>query len=256
MVTKSGTNQFHGSLFEFLQNSAINSNNFFNNQNGVKISPKKNNQFGGTIGGPIRKDKNFFFFDYQGTISRSTGTARAGVASVPERQGDFGELCGRSGGSFDSAGRCSAANGQLWDPMSSTYSSSAGGAVRSGYIPFNNLATYMSPGNAKLAGSPYAIPARPGNLLDPVALKMMQYFPLPNVAVGTAAYNPLNNWIGTNGSRGNDKRFDIKIDNRLSDKSSLAGRLSHGWSNSEGVNCFGNIADPCTQGPNFGHQYS
>ena len=256
VVTKSGTNQYHGSLFEFLQNSALNANNFFNNQNGVKISPKKNNQFGGTIGGPIRKDKLFFFFDYQGTISRSTGTARAGVASAAERQGDFGELCGRNGGSFDSAGRCSAANGQLWDPMSSTYSSSAGGAVRSGYIPFNNMATYMSPGNPNLAGSPYALPARPGNLIDPVALKMMQYFPLPNVAVGTAAYNPLNNWIGTNGSRSNDKRFDIKIDNRLSDKSSLAGRLSHGWSTSEGVNCFGNIADPCTQGPNLGHQYS
>jgi Carboxypeptidase regulatory-like domain len=256
VVTKSGTNQFHGSLFEFLQNSALNANNFFNNQNGVKISPKKNNQFGGTIGGPIRKDKVFFFFDYQGTISRSTGTARAGVASAAERQGDFGELCGRNGGSFDSAGRCSAANGQLWDPMTSTYSSSAGGAVRSGYIPFNNMATYMSPGNPKLAGSPYTLPAQPGNLIDPVALKMMQYFPLPNVAVGTAGYNPLNNWIGTNGSRSNDKRFDIKIDNRLSDKSSLAGRLSHGWSTSEGVNCFGNIADPCTQGPNLGHQYS
>jgi len=256
VVTKSGTNQFHGSLYEFLQNSALNSNNFFNNQNGVKISPSKKNQFGGTIGGPIRKDKNFFFFDYQGTISRSTGTARAGVASAAERQGDFSELCGRNGGSFDSAGRCSAANGQLWDPMSSTYSSSAGGAVRSAYIPFNNLATYMSPGNPKLAGSPYTIPAQPGNLIDPVALKMLQYFPLPNVAVGTAAYNPLNNWIGTNGSRSDDKRFDIKIDNRLDDKSALSGRLSHGWSNSEGVNCFGNIADPCTQGPNFGHQYS
>ncbi len=256
VVTKSGTNQFHGSLYEFLQNSDINANNWFNNQNGVKISPRKNNQFGGTIGGPVRKDKTFFFFDYQGTITRSTGTARAGVASAAERQGNFGELCGRNGGSFDSAGRCSAANGQLWDPMSSTYSSSAGGAVRSAYIPFNNLATYMSPGNPKLAGSPYALPAQPGNLIDPVALKMMQYFPLPNVAVGAAAYNPLNNWIGTNGSRSNDKRFDIKIDNRLSDKSSLSGRLSHGWSNSEGVNCFGNIADPCTQGPNFGHQYS
>jgi hypothetical protein len=91
VVTKSGTNQYHGSLFEFLQNSALNANNFFNNQNGVKISPKKNNQFGGTIGGPIRKDKLFFFFDYQGTISRSTGTARAGVASAAERQGDFSE---------------------------------------------------------------------------------------------------------------------------------------------------------------------
>src|SRR5260370_36654909 len=85
---------------------------------------------------------------------------------------------------------------------------------------------------------------------------MRQCFRLPNGAVGTAAYNPLNKWIDTNASRSNEKRSNIKIDNRPSDKSSLAGRLSHGWSNSEGVNCFGNIADPCTQGPNFGHQYS
>src|SRR5258708_14957402 len=77
VVTKSGTNQFHGSAYEFLQNSALNSNNWFNNQNGAKISPKKQNQFGGTMGGPILKDKFFFFTDYQVTISRSTGTARS-----------------------------------------------------------------------------------------------------------------------------------------------------------------------------------
>src|SRR5439155_8681109 len=104
------------------------------------------------------------------------------------RQGDFSELCGRNGGVFDSAGMCSAANGQLWDPMSGTYSNSAGGAVRSVYIPFNNLSTYMSPGSPKLADTPYALAAKQGNLIDPVAFKMMQYFPLPNVAVGTAAY--------------------------------------------------------------------
>jgi hypothetical protein len=51
----------------------------------------------------------------------------------------------------------------------------------------------MSPGNSKLAGTPYVPPARPGNLIDPVAFKMMQHFPMPNVAVGAAAYNPLNN---------------------------------------------------------------
>ncbi len=256
VVTKSGTNQFHGSAYEFLQNSDLNANNWFNNQNGIKISPKKQNQFGGTFGGPIRKDKTFFFMDYQGTIATSTGTARAGVPSAAERTGDFGELCGRSGGSFDASGRCSSANGQLWDPMTGVYSSTAGGAVRSGYIPFNNLATYTSPGNPNLAGTPYVLPNRPGNLIDPVALKMMQYFPLPNVAVGTAAYNPLNNWIGTNGSSSTDHRFDVKIDHRLSDASLLTGRFSRSLSTSEGVNCFGNVADPCTQGPNDSHSYS
>jgi hypothetical protein len=256
VVTKSGTNQYHGSVYEFLQNSALNANNWFNNQNGVKKSPSKQNQYGGTIGGPIRKNKFFFFGDYQGTTARSTGTARAGVPSAAERTGDFGELCTRNGGVFDSAGRCSAAAGQLWDPMTGTYSSSAGGAVRSNYIPFDNLATYTSPGNPNLTGTPYALPSRPGNLIDPVALKMMQYFPLPNVAVGTSSYNPLNNWIGTNGSRNTDNRYDTKFDYRFSDASQLTGRFSQSISSSEGVNCFGNIADPCTQGPNNSHSYS
>src|SRR5580704_1477011 len=138
VVTKSGTNDFHGSAYEFLQNSALNGNNWFNNQNGVAISPKKQNQFGGTFGGRIRRDKTFFFMDYQGTIARSSGTSRSGVASAAERTGDFGELCGRNAGAFDSAGLCSKPAGQLWDPMTSTYSSSLGGAVRSAYIPFNN----------------------------------------------------------------------------------------------------------------------
>ena len=56
--------------------------------------------------------------------------------------------------------------------------------MRSGYIPFNNLQTYQSPGNPKLAGTPYQLPAGPGNLIDPVALKMMSYYPLPNINVG------------------------------------------------------------------------
>ncbi len=256
VVTKSGSNQFHGSLYEFLQNSALNANNWFNNLAGVKISPRKQNQFGGTFGGPIRKDKTFFFVDYQGTRTRSQGTTRAGVASLAERQGDFGEVCTRNGGSFDSAGKCSVAAGQIWDPYSSTYSSSLNGAVRGTFVPFNNLATYISPGNPKLAGTPYELPIKAGNLIDPVALKMMQYFPLPNLGVGTSSYNYLNNWIGANGSSSNDDRFDVKVDHRLSDASQLSGRLSHSLGQSEGVNCFGNVADPCTQGPNNGYAYS
>lgn len=258
VVTRSGSNQLHGSLYEFLQNSALNANNWFNNLAGIKISPRKQNQFGGTLGGPIRKNKTFFFVDYQGTRTRSQGTARAGVPSQAERQGDFGEVCTRPalGGTFDSSGKCSVASGQIWDPYSSTYSASAGGAVRSAFIPFNNLATYTSPGNPKLAGTPYVLLSQPGNLIDSVAYKLMQYFPLPNLAVGTPSYNFLNNWIGANGSESNDDRFDAKVDLRLSDKNQLSGRLSHSVGSSEGVNCFGNVADPCTQGPNESHAYS
>jgi Carboxypeptidase regulatory-like domain/TonB dependent receptor len=250
VILRSGSNDFHGSAYEFFQNSALNSNNWFNNKNGIKISQSGQNQFGGTLGGPIKRDKAFFFMDYQGTRSRSSSTKTAGVPSAAERQGNFGELCGAAGGTFDSAGMCSASGGQLWDPMTSVYSASKGGPVRQSFIPFNNLATYVSPGNPLLAGTPYQLSPQAGNLIDPVAYRMMQYYPLPNVGVGTAAYNPKNNWIGAPTSPSQDDRFDVKVDHRFNDKSSLSVRYSQDLGNSQGGNCFGNVADPCTQGPN------
>ena len=66
VVTKSGTNAFHGSLFDYLRNDAFNANDFFDNLNGVPRPVLKRNQFGGTIGGPVVKDKIFFFFGYHG----------------------------------------------------------------------------------------------------------------------------------------------------------------------------------------------
>src|SRR5579864_4260761 len=67
LVTRSGTNEFHGSAYDFLRNDKLNANNFFNNEAGVKIAPVRWNNFGGTVGGPIKKDRTFFFFDYEGT---------------------------------------------------------------------------------------------------------------------------------------------------------------------------------------------
>ncbi len=67
VVTKSGTDQLHGALFEFVRNDIFNANDFFLNLNGVKRPPLKQNQFGGTIGGPILKRKLFYFGSYQGT---------------------------------------------------------------------------------------------------------------------------------------------------------------------------------------------
>ena len=256
VILRSGSNDFHGSAYEFFQNSALNANNWFNNQNGIKISPSGQNQFGGTLGGPIRKDHTFFFVDYQGTRTRSTSTARAGVPSAAEREGNFGELCADKGGTFDSAGMCSAAAGQLWDPMTSVYSASAGGPVRQQFIPFNNLATYVSPGSPALVGTPYQLAPAAGNLIDPVAYKMMQYYPLPNVAVGTAGYNPYNNWIGNSGSRNQGDQFDIKIDHRFNDTNALSVRYSQNLGSYQNVNCFGNVADPCTQGPGTSSSHS
>ena len=67
------------------------------------------------------------------------------------RAGDFGEVCAAQGGSFDSTGLCSVDAGQIWDPYSGMYDAELrGGIVRSTFIPFNNLATYTSPGNPKL----------------------------------------------------------------------------------------------------------
>jgi hypothetical protein len=85
-VTKSGTNEFHGTLFEFLRNEKLNARNFF----AVGVPPFKRNQFGGTIGGPIRKDSTFFFFSWQRTNERSApGAVTAVVPTADQRSGNF-----------------------------------------------------------------------------------------------------------------------------------------------------------------------
>jgi Carboxypeptidase regulatory-like domain/TonB dependent receptor len=85
-VTKSGTNQFHGSAFEFLRNEKLNARSFF----ALDTPPFKRNQFGGTLGGPIRRDKTFFFVAYQGWRERSApGTLTAIVPTAEQRRGDF-----------------------------------------------------------------------------------------------------------------------------------------------------------------------
>jgi outer membrane receptor protein involved in Fe transport len=77
MVTKSGGNSFHGSAFEFARNDFFNANSYFNKRNGLPREVLKRNQFGGTVGGPIKKDKAFFFFGYQG--QRQTWAQNPGV---------------------------------------------------------------------------------------------------------------------------------------------------------------------------------
>ena len=139
--------------------------------------------------------------------------------SAAERTGDFGELCADNGGTFNGAGQCSVAAGQLWDPYTGTFqtpANGAAGAYRSGFIPFNNLATYTSPGNPNLNGTPFQLPATAGNLIDPVALKMLNLFPMPNFPAATT----MTIGLASGATPNSNDQFDIKIDYRFNEKKS------------------------------------
>jgi hypothetical protein len=105
IITKSGTNKFHGALWEFLRNDAFDARNYF----ATTTEPLKQNQFGATIGGPIRKDKTFFFAFYEGFRNRQGETQGSTVPSLKERNGDFSELCPEG----FTAGFCNNPNHQL-----------------------------------------------------------------------------------------------------------------------------------------------
>lgn len=264
LVTRSGADEFHGSVYDFLRNNALDSQNFFNNQSTVptvhNLPHLERNVFGGTFGGPIRKDKTFFFFDYEGTRQTTLASpADAGVPSAAEKTGDFSEFCAQNGGTYDSAGQCSAAGGQLWDPYTGAYVPGVG-TPRSAFIPFNNLASYASPGTNLAPGQtlPGGAVNTPGNLLDPSMMKLFQYFPAPNRNVGQPDYNPYFNWVGSGTNTYNNDQWDLKIDQHFNDRNTLSARYSSQRTTAVPQNCFNNVADPCTffAGVHTGHLFS
>src|SRR5438876_638123 len=90
--TKSGTNSFHGSAYEFLRNKVLNANDFFANQGGAKRPPFTQNQFGGNAGGPIFKDKLFFFGSYEGFRQRKGNILTTWVPTAAESSGSFSQI--------------------------------------------------------------------------------------------------------------------------------------------------------------------
>jgi Carboxypeptidase regulatory-like domain/TonB dependent receptor len=255
LITRSGTNLFHGSGYDFIRNTITDANNWFNNLNGIPIPPVHRNNFGGTIGGPIFKNKTFFFFDYDATRQSSMGTYQAGVPTDAERNdGDFGEVCTAQGGAFDSNGMCTVAAGQIWDPYSGVYQASApdgsggSGAYRSNFIPYNKVGAYASPGNPTLAGTPYQLSGAPGDLIDPIAQAMMKMFPEPSQNMPNSTI--YDNWIGSGASSYPNDQFDIKIDHRFSQNNLVSAKYSQEWNSATPYNCFHNFADPCAGGPN------
>jgi hypothetical protein len=166
---KSGTNSYHGSAYEFLRNDKLNANSWSNNLTGVPKQALRYNQFGATIGGPIKRNRLFFFADYQGLRNPTSSTQRIQVLSAAERAGDFGELC-KTG--FDGSGRCFANNPptdtrsaiQLFKPQANT------APTARSFIPFNNLTAAgltLSPAAKAIVNSPLYPAANVGtNFLD------------------------------------------------------------------------------------------
>jgi Carboxypeptidase regulatory-like domain len=155
VVTKSGSNEFHGDVFEFLRNTDLDARNYFSPTRGAFDQ----NQFGGTIGGPIRKNRVFFFADYQGTrLTEGIDTGQIPVPSLDERAGNFGGFSGTVGG--------------LANLLSKEL----------GYTVFSS-----EPLNAVFPGG--VIPQR---IWSAPAQHLMQYIPAPNNSNGTfstSAYN-------------------------------------------------------------------
>jgi outer membrane receptor protein involved in Fe transport len=177
IVTRSGSNSFHGAAWEFLRNDAMDSSDYFTRS----IQPLKQNQFGATFGGPIVKDKTFFFGYYEGFRNRQGETVPATVPSVSERQGNFAEECtDLSGASFDpSTGLCSNPQGQL------TFFGTP--------VPFNQM-TLFTP-------------------IDPIATNVLPFFPMPNQGA--------NGFIATQTLSENNDQFGVRLDQYLSSVDSL-----------------------------------
>ena len=147
---KSGTNAYHGSVFEFLRNDALNANTWYNPA-GTPKGSLRFNQFGATFGGPIIKNRLFFFLDYQGTRNPTGTNQTIQVMSAAERGGDFGELCTDVGGTFDGSGACSNPSGQLYAPQAGVAPGSRA------IVPNNNLTTAgltLSPIASSIVNSP------------------------------------------------------------------------------------------------------
>jgi Carboxypeptidase regulatory-like domain/TonB dependent receptor len=204
---KSGSNSLHGSAFEFFRNDILNANSW---QNGLTIGSTPNplvqepngvgkkptlrwNMFGATIGGPIVKNKLFFFADYQGQrFDHPQTTTRYQVFTDSERAGDFGQLCTEGGGTFDGAGNCTGKGTQLKNPTTGAN------------IPFNNLAAA-------------------GFTISPVAAALFASNKYPHAQVNTAV---ADNFSGSVGNQLNNNQGDLKIDYNLSQSDHISGRYS------------------------------
>ncbi|MCC6394980.1 MAG: TonB-dependent receptor [Bryobacterales bacterium] len=203
VVIKSGTNQYHGNAFEYFRNDKLNANNWGRNWQGLPLTAQRWNQFGGTFGGPVFKDKLFFFADYQG-LRRATPPSVSGATLMPApwRSGDFSNL------------------------LNATY---AGGAAVQLYNPYSVGANGIR--------APYANNQIPVSQFNPVIQKLFadqSLYPLPAIA-NTARVSDVN-YLYSSSSYVKSDQGDFKLDWKITEKDDFSGRYSNGRQDQPGVN--------------------
>lgn len=200
VIFKSGTNQFHGSLYEIWRGNRLDARNFFDfGRDGQPfVKPRLvTNYYGGAIGGPIIRNRTFFFFDFLRTTDHEGQFQRFGVPTVAMRNGDFSD----------------SALSKIFDPQS-------GDTVDC--LPGGN-ASNCGKGRTQFPGNRV-----PMNRINPISAALLGLVPVPNAnltAAGTQKYS--NNFLETTNFLQDNKSFDVKIDENASDKDHISGRLSY-----------------------------
>lgn len=200
MVTKSGSNNFHGSLFGFLENDALDANSWQNDQNNFPKTKFTQAIFGATFGGPIIKDKLFFFVDYEGLREHSSGLQTASVAPAAFRIGDLSLL------------------------LDTTRFSNPGPSNQN--VPLQLYNTQVLGAN----GQPVPYVKNQIPITNPVALYLFSHpnvYPLPNHATTDPA-GIYNNFAGPGNSAEQNDQGDVKVDYHLRVNDIISGRYTQG----------------------------
>ena len=216
-VIKSGTNGLHGDVYEFLRNDKLDARNAFD---AFGRQPYQQNQFGFTLGGPIIKNRTFFFGDYEGLRIRQATPQLAFIPTPAMIGGDFSSF-------LDLTTPVTAVDSQ-GNPTSQPALDCSGHPTFVGEI-FNTRLTQQSSLNPNgLCGVPIAVNGAgaptnifPSGLIDPLAARLAALFPRPNANISG------NNFLSDPRRRESRNNFDMRIDHKISDKDNAFGRFSY-----------------------------